>query len=255
MNCADIREHLSDYVDGGLEAATRASVESHLAACAACADVVRDFEQLRAAARTLGPIEPPGHVWLEVAGRLHLEAPLEPRAIPQGSVPSHQLWQWLGLAAALLLITTGAYLLRRIPARGPETTAAAVPAKGNPATAGNPAAAGSVEAFEQELKQAEDHYDKAIAELEAIAKNNDGSMDPVVTATLQRNLTTIDRAIVESRDALNANPSSEPARDSLFEALRQKVGVLQSTVTLMNEMRKGNPEGAAHAAAGLGRKS
>ena len=61
--------------------------------------------------------------------------------------------------------------------------------------------------------------------------------------------------LVTSREALNVNPGSEPARDSLFEALRQKVGVLQATVTLMNEMRKGNQDGAARVAAGLGRKS
>ena len=80
-------------------------------------------------------------------------------------------------------------------------------------------------------------------------------MDPALAATLEKNLTTIDHAIAESREALNVDPASEPARDSLFEALRQKVGVLQATVTLMNEMRKGNQDGAARIAAGLGRKS
>jgi hypothetical protein len=70
---------------------------------------------------------------------------------------------------------------------------------------------------------------------------------------LQKNLSTIDRAIADSRAALNTNPESEPARDSLFEALRRKVGVLQATVTLMNEMRNGNQDGAARAAAGIGK--
>ena len=60
---------------------------------------------------------------------------------------------------------------------------------------------------------------------------------------------------LESRMALASNPESEPARESLFEALRRKVGVLQATVSLMNQMRQGNPAGAADAAAGLGRKS
>ena len=64
----------------------------------------------------------------------------------------------------------------------------------------------------------------------------------------------IDQAIVESRAALTNDPESQPARESLFEALRRKVGVLQATVTLMNEMRQGNQAGAAEAAAGLNKK-
>jgi Putative zinc-finger len=248
MGCVDFRPQLSDYVDGTLDEAARAAVAGHLVRCAACADVVHDFVQLRSAARELGPIEPPGHVWLELAGRLHQDASGK-RSIPAAPAGSSQVWQWVGLAAALVLITLGAYVLRHVSSNGSTTNVPTV------ATVGNPAAAGSVETFEQELKQAEDHYDRAIAELEAIAKNNNTSMDPAVAATLQKNLTTIDHAIAESRDALNVNPASEPARDSLFEALRQKVGVLQATVTLMNEMRKGNQDGAARAVAGLGRKS
>ena len=63
----------------------------------------------------------------------------------------------------------------------------------------------------------------------------------------------IDQAIAESRAALAADPQSQPARDSLIDALRRKVGVLQTTVALMNEMRQGNQEGAARVAAGAGR--
>jgi anti-sigma factor RsiW len=250
MRCADIGPQLSDYVDGTLDGAGRADVDAHLAGCAACAGIVQDFERLRAGARQLGPIDPPGHVWLEVAGRLHQESARPGRQPgPTKTGDRNHLWQWLGLAASLVLITSVAYLLRHWPAAGSPAPPAIV------AVGGNPAASGSVETFEQELKQAEDHYDKAIAELEAIARNNNTAMDPAVAATLQKNLTTIDHAIAESRNALNVNPASEPARDSLFEALRQKVGVLQATVTLMNEMRKGNQDGAARVSAGLGRKS
>ena len=52
-------------------------------------------------------------------------------------------------------------------------------------------------------------------------------------------------SIAESRSALQSEPQSAPARDSLFEALRKKVNLLQDTIALMNEMRKGNSAGAA----------
>ena len=37
--------------------------------------------------------------------------------------------------------------------------------------------------------------------------------------------------------ALTGDPANQAARESLFEALRRKVSVLQDTVTLMNDMR------------------
>jgi hypothetical protein len=68
---------------------------------------------------------------------------------------------------------------------------------------------------------------------------------------LQKNLSVIDQAIGESRAALRTQPASELAQESLFEALRSKVTLLQDTVSLINEMRKGNQEGAARIVSGI----
>jgi len=65
---------------------------------------------------------------------------------------------------------------------------------------------------------------------------------------LQKNLQVIDQAIAESRAALKSEPQSAQARDSLFEALRKKVTVLQDTIALMNHMRMGDAAGAAQVA-------
>jgi hypothetical protein len=121
--------------------------------------------------------------------------------------------------------------------------------------AGNAGQHAAVQAVADELRLAMQHYDNAIVKLEALTKTNSGAIDPVIAATLQKNLAVVDAAIAESRVAVTNNPDSESARESLFEALRRKVGVLQATVTLMNQMRQGDPAGAAESAAGLGRKS
>ena len=81
------------------------------------------------------------------------------------------------------------------------------------------------------------------------------SVGSVGRARIAAGLQIADRSVVESREAVLKDPGSAPARESLFEALRRKVGVLQATVTLMNEMRKGNQTGAAEAAAAFGKKS
>ncbi|UPY99787.1 hypothetical protein [Klebsiella pneumoniae] len=55
----------------------------------------------------------------------------------------------------------------------------------------------------------------------------------------------IDQAIAATKSALQSEPQSAPAREGLFDALRKKVSLLQDTIALMNEMRKGNSAGAA----------
>ncbi len=68
---------------------------------------------------------------------------------------------------------------------------------------------------------------------------------------LQKNIGVTDQAIAESRAAIRAQPTSEVAQTSLFEALQRKVGLLRDTIALINEMRKGDQAGAARIAGSL----
>lgn len=240
MNCQDVTARLSAFVDGELAADERAAVSAHLGQCASCRATAADLARVRDAARALGPVAPPDHIWLEIAGQIHLADRPTPADATAQTRRRSAAWQWIGLAAALVLTTLLTYAVIHLRDQAPATT-------------GNAAASGSVETVAQELSLALEHYDKAIAELELLAKNNDGTIDPVTAATLQKNLGVIDQAIAESRAALANDPQSQPAFDSLIDALRRKVGILQTTVALMNEMRRGNQEGAARVVAGAGK--
>ena len=70
-------------------------------------------------------------------------------------------------------------------------------------------------------------------------------------ATLRKNLELIDGAIDESRAALQSQPGSRAAQESLFDAFRRKVALLQDTIALMNEMRKGDEAATARIVGGL----
>ena len=240
MSCGFDPARLEALVDDAADAAERADVAAHVAACADCRRTLAELQAIHDAAGRLGPMAPPDHVWLEVAGQIRLTEPSVPAEPAAARSARPAVWQWIGIAAALVVVTASVYLLRS-PSVPPPAAA----------TASNVAPAATVESIEQELQQAEAHYDNAISQLESMARTGDASLDPVVAATLQRNLSAIDQAIVESRQALNQDPGSMPARESLFAALRRKVSVLQETVALVNEMRKGDPEGAARAAAGI----
>jgi hypothetical protein len=241
--CDAIQPRLSELVDDDLDPADRAAIETHVRGCARCAALVEDLGRIRQAARGLGAIDPPPHVWLEIAGQIRQATPTSEAVRP--AARAHQRWQWIGLAAALLVSTAGAYYYVRIERRP------AAP----PVPVATTASAASVDVFTDELTQAMTHYEKAIGELETLTKSNNGTLDPAVAATLQKNLTVIDDAIAESRTAMTRDPTSIPARDSLLEALQRKVSVLQETVALINEIRKGDQAGAARIVSGLGRQS
>jgi anti-sigma factor RsiW len=214
------------YVDGELDPIDERAVERHLEACPACRGLVADLRTLRAAAFTLDRHEPPPDLFTRIQSRVQAE----PAAVQRRPWPNtRSAWAtWLGAAAALVVATTLglAPLLR--PASTPETGAAA------------PDQATLVDSVQADLRAAEQHYDRAIQGLEQIARSDTSELDPQVAAVLQKNLQVVDQAIDESRAALKTQPASATAQEGLFEAMRTKVALLQQTVELINEMRKGN---------------
>jgi tetratricopeptide (TPR) repeat protein len=240
MRCSDYKEAIQDLADGTLGPVRRAELQTHLDSCDACRALAEDLQKIRAAAPSL-VVSPPDHVWMQIAGRLRQEG----RVVETRRTTSHNA-ALLALAATLLLaVGGGLYLL--LPREGaPVPSAASGTPAGEPAVAeGNAAGVDAVQSIADDFAQAEKHYQSAIAKLEEAAKADNDAIDAETAAILSTNLQVIDQAIAESRAALKAEPQSTPARNHLFEALRQKVMVLQETVALMNEMRKGNSAGAA----------
>jgi anti-sigma factor RsiW len=251
--CADVQRDLSRYVDDDLPPDERAEMARHLASCDTCRGIETDFRQLRASARTLGPVPPPGHLWSTIADRLQGEdvgakgpdqnrvrtSTFDVRRWPASR--SRGTWTWLGLAAALVVIVAAyaASMSRPAPSIAPDNATRTV----------------SVQDVADELDQALAHYDRAVAGLETLAREDGASMAPAVRGALQTNLTAIDQAIAESRAALVGDPQNASARASLADALRQKIDVLQATVALVNDLRRENTDDAAEAAKQLGKQS
>jgi anti-sigma factor RsiW len=252
MRCEDLTDDvLVDLVDGGLEPVVRGEVERHLEGCAICRALVMDLRTIRAAAFTLNRPEPRPEVWASVKTRLAREprpsvsasvVDIAPRRSPLLSGPIR--WRpWLAAAAVLLAAT----FVSLLPLMRSSSSSEA------PAQAPAPPASPSVESIAAEFEAAEAHYQKAITDLETIAREGSGTLDPQVAAVLQKNLTLIDQAISESRAALGTQPSSASAQTGLFDALRTKLALLQETVELINEMRQGNQAEAGRALQSLSR--
>jgi len=240
-------QDLQDYVDGTLGAIRSAELQQHLEQCALCRAALADLQHIHDLASTLDQPAPPDGVWLQVVGRLRQEGRVQ--APPPVQTVRRSRTALLAIAAGLL-VTVGASLTVLLPMfnGAPETEQAATqPAPPN-SEAGD---SGDAQSIEDHFRIAEQHMQTGIAKLEEAAKAQESEIDAQTAAMLRKNLELIDQAIAESRAALKAEPQSTIARDSLFNALRRKVTLLQETVALMNEMRKGDAAGAAQLIDGI----
>ena len=243
MTCPDIALDLGDYVDGTLDGAAVSRVNAHLRQCASCRLVVEDLRDLSAATRSLESMTPPTHLWPRIAAAVEADGCRSAirRLFPLNVVA----WQPMFAAAVLVvLFGGGVWVSWHSVASG--TRAGIAPAR-NPADV-----AVAFEPVDEQMQAAEQHYTRVIASLEQIAQTDRTTLDTPVAAVVDENLAVLDEAIGESRAALKQEPSSELAQESLFEALRSKIALLQETIALINEMRKGNQDGAARIVSGMG---
>jgi anti-sigma factor RsiW len=248
---------LNDFIDGSLGLAERSEIDQHLAACATCRQTVDDLREILRTVGELEPREAPVRAWSRLERAIKMErehatsaAPARGAQATGGEAGRAAILKgrsaWIaGLAAAAVLVLATTVGMRYMATRHADVAA------DTGARAGAGEAAQSVET---ELRQAEAHYENAIKGLEAIANSEQSELDPRTAATLQKNLAVIDQAISESRAAVRAQPASEPAQQSLIDGFKTKIGLLQDTVALINEMRKGNEAGAARIASGLKQK-
>jgi hypothetical protein len=240
MACPQFLNSIHEAVDGTIGSIRRAELELHVDGCAECRALLDDLQKIHDAAAALPALDAPDRAWLQIAGRLRQEG----RISDPVAAPSRRSYAvWLAAAAALIIAVASAVMLV-VPR---STTDTATPGTAAPAAtaAGNAPDLKSVETVQNQVDAAQQQFEKAIADLEKVAKANQQALDPATAATIDKNLGIIDQAIAENRAAVTAEPASVAARETLFQALRSKVSLLQDTISLINEMRKGNNAAAA----------
>ncbi len=235
--------HGNGHGDGTLGPIRAAELREHLDQCDACRALERDLRRIHDAAETLVDPEPPDHVWLQIAGRLRQEGRVHDAPVPSASARHHYVW--LAIAAALVL-AVGASLIVLLP----QFTQPSTRSPSRTAQQGNAAAADAVQSGVEDLRQAERLLQSGIAKLKEGLGSDDQALPADVASTLDRNLQILDQAIADSSEAVQEEPQNVAARDSLFDALQRKISLLQNTLTLMNEMRKGNAAGVAQVVEG-----
>ena len=232
-HCDDRDDQASLYLDGLLDPQARDAFTAHLAECAACAGLVADLRRIVTLAADLGPIAPPEHVYRTLAARLS-ETSSGAGPVAPSTRAGRVDWRWAAAAATVVMALSAVYVaVSRTPVA--PSSRAAIPVSAVP---------GSLEAVTAELDLAAHHYERAIAELEAVTGAADVALDAELAAAVRGSLDALNQAIAESRQALAAEPANEAARVSLFEALRRKVEVLQATALLVDDQQQNRQRGA-----------
>jgi hypothetical protein len=269
MSCDRFDELLPEYLEGTLDAGTRANVELHLAGCQRCASLIADLNTITEAAGDLPDLAPSKDLWTGISDRI---------AAPVISLPSerdrrgarYQRLRTVAGAAALVVMTAtltfvgtrsfdqarrqaaprdvgSAEPVPMLPGQQPfrdtvpstesaaPTTAPEVgPATGQPTTAPatgqrRPRTPGATNVG---LTATERAYDREISQLQALLGERRRELDPKTVEVIERNLLVIDNAIRQSREALQRDPASRFLNDQLNNALDRKVELLRSAAML-----------------------
>ncbi|MGH9756349.1 MAG: hypothetical protein ACRD4M_01315 [Candidatus Acidiferrales bacterium] len=198
----------SGQIESWVEGQRTREADAHLRECSHCRNLLADLGLIEAAARDWAreEFDPPAHVWTSLRARLEREGLFR--------APQKTRRNWLGgwLPAIPRPVLAGAYLAALVAIAfglsGP------VHSRINQQrwleTAQNTAAP-----LDAELNG----YEQAT--ISSIPKS-----DPVITASLHKNLAIVDNYIALCEKSVDEEPQNETARDFLYDAYQQKADLL-----------------------------
>ena len=220
-------DRLSEYVDGDLDAATRAALDAHLATCADCRATRDELEAVVVRARGLDYREPRRDLWTRIEAGITRSGSGAVRPTRRRRVVTLSLTRLAvaaGVVAAVVGGTTWAIATRRVApaqteARGIDSTHPAGAGEGGSLTLGAPALAVA-------------SYREAAADLERTFDAGRATLRPETTRIIEENLRTIDRAIAQADSALRRDPGSAYLNQYLADTMQRKLKLLRRAVEI-----------------------
>jgi hypothetical protein len=208
IGCNEFLDQLGDWMESKRSADARA----HLTICGDCRSLVNDLASIQntAPSLSLDDPEPSPRVWLALRAQLEREGLIR---------TERHAWTW-GLArwfddafaAVPRPALAGAYLAALLVIG----IASAVPGTHNSNDAGW-------------LSRTETSTGPLSAQLDTAEQDTSSSLkndDPVVAASLQKNLAIVDNYIALCEKSVREDPQDEDARDYLYGAYQQKADLL-----------------------------
>jgi hypothetical protein len=252
-------ERLSEFHDGELSPAEYADCSAHLAQCADCRDLLQELHLVTVAARADVDRDPSTELWTGILARINRNAPAEAGALTEArelpeaganTVPfpavrgrasarpkpltfSFSLPQ-LAMAASLLMAVTAGVSYLAVQRSSSATVAQSTSPQETPIQAmAEPSNTppGDV----QRANFADAQFDQAVADLERMLREQRERLDPRTVIVIERNLTVIDDAIRQAREALDADPANTFLNSHLADARRRKIELLRRATSIAGD--------------------
>lgn len=221
-------ERLSEYLDGELSGSESTEIERRLAEDEELRTTLEELRLVRERAAELPGREPDTDLWPGVETRIMADSgvaldddvvELRSVRVDRGRTFSFTLGQLVAASVALVALGGGAIAIAG-SMTGPGSDAVATrpaavvaPADGTTLTAG--------------LAVPRASYAAAIEELELRLLENQDDLDTATVRVLEESLRTIDRAIDQAMEALDADPSSPYLNRHLTDAMARKLAILR----------------------------
>ncbi len=106
MQCNDIQEKLSAYIDGDISSEERMLIEEHLKSCQQCNETLAEMKKTTECVRDLGDIEPPAWLTQKIMTKIRSEAGKEKSIWQKLFYPLHIKLPVEAAVAVLLAVTT-----------------------------------------------------------------------------------------------------------------------------------------------------
>lgn len=235
MNCEKYQDLLSDFIDGSLGSQDHNSIEIHLSACAACAEVRTELQAIVTYCHEhRGEYEAVPNeraLWLRINNLIDAEmSAASARPIPANAGwwfrMMNRSWQVSlpqlagAMIAIAIVVSIGTTIgLRRFGSLGQNV---GVRSAGLPAVATNTL---PVSDRYRQQQQIIDYWNQRV-ELNKARWNTD------MRDTFERNLSVIDAAVNDSLKQLNQNPHDEVSEEVLTTALNDKLQLLREFAEL-----------------------
>lgn len=247
VSCETFEEYASAIVDDEVEGVALLGLEAHRSSCDSCAALLALLVALKHDASTLPELTPSRDLWSGIAdriGRPVVQLPPHRRAPPVESAGVRAIaWYrrpWSAAAAAALLVASSALLTYSIVAPDRSRNAAAVAVATDSASPLDGAPAGvmpsvSLTANRRSRSGPPDvagAYSPEIDRMKTLLDERRAVLDTGTVRVLETNLLIIDRAIQESRAALERDPASGLLNRQLSDALNQKLELMRTAVQL-----------------------
>lgn len=215
-------DRLSEYIDDELTAGERREMDAHLADCSECRTTLAELRSVVARAGSVGARPPASDLWTGIESRIRAgTAPVVMTPRRAASRISFTLPQLVAAGLALMVLSGGAVWIGQHGGRA--TSLPLLSATDDTGARGDRALT---------IAAPDPRYDEAVADLEHALRSGRSALDPQTVAVIEQNLQAIDRAIDQSRRALEQDPANIYLNNHLAEARQQKLTLLRRATAL-----------------------